>query len=304
MIVSLILAGGCFWGVEKNYDNFKGVIKAESGYVGGNYPYPNYRKVMKYKNDKGNYIESVKVTFDNEVIKPEKILKNFWELHDPTQKNRQGNDIGTNYRSAIFYTTEAQHKAAEQTKKEYQKLLTKAGYGSIQTIIQPLKTFYKAENYHQDYLAKHPNGYCPNHATGVKFPHDNSIEIKKPLIPIKGKEIIIIKSDRKCPYCDKFEADVSSKYKGSIKLSTVVKSRVIKYDIKTNAFATPTILFIKDGKEVFGHVGYMNSEEFYKALDAFKLEKPTMIFNKETEEPAGCKEYHMFPSVKDGASCK
>ena len=172
----------------------------------------------------------------------------------------------------------------------------------IVTEIKPLEKFYEAETYHQDYLAKNPNGYCPNHATGVKFEKEK--EVNKELIqPFKGKEIIVIKAQGYCPYCEKFEEDVSSKYKGTIPLRTVLENQLKGFDIKTKLDATPTILFIEDGKEVFSNRGYLNEKEFYEQLGAFKLGKDTesynVAFNKSTDSRF-CKQYDIFKDTPDG----
>ncbi len=207
---TIVFAAGCFWGVEKHFENLPGVIDAQSGYAGGNYPDPTYHKVLSYRYDTPqgvvNYAESVKVTYDDARISTEDLIKSFWELHDPTQKDRQGNDRGNNYRSAIFYTTPEQKAIALRTKAEYQKLLSKAGYGRIVTEIRPLKTFYPAEAFHQDYLKKNPNGYCPNHATGVKFPQKTKTmpQNTQALTPLGGKEILVIDAEN-CPYCEEKE---------------------------------------------------------------------------------------------------
>ncbi|MEA3523175.1 MAG: peptide-methionine (S)-S-oxide reductase MsrA [Campylobacterota bacterium] len=173
-IETIYFAAGCFWGVEKHFENLDGVIDVNSGYMGGNYANPSYEDILKYRklpsNSKIiNHTEAVKVSFDNSKISANMLIKSFWQLHDPTQLNRQGNDRGNNYRSALFWTNENQKNIAIQTKAEYQLLLNKKGYGKIVTEIAPLVTFYKAEEYHQDYLKNNPNGYCPNHSTGVKF---------------------------------------------------------------------------------------------------------------------------------------
>lgn len=302
----IVFGAGCFWGVEKYFDHFDGVIKAESGYAGGSYENPTYDKVLKYrhlpKSSKiRNYTEAVKITYDRTKVSPKTLIKSFWELHDPTQLNGQGNDIGNNYRSAIYFTTSMQEKIAQETKNEYQKLLSQNDYGKIVTEIKPLKKFYLAEDYHQNYLAKNPFGYCPNHATGVKFKNEKiKVESVKPL---GAKEIIIIKSEHFCPYCEKFEADVSSTYKGSIPLRTVYASALEGYDIKTKIYATPTILFIEDAKEVIGHVGYINKESFYKTLGAFKLGKSSQAYNvafHEGTDAPGCKQYKIFQDTPDG----
>ena len=306
MIVSIVFAAGCFWGVEKFYDNFDGVIKAESGYAGGTYKNPDYKEVLKYRKTKNdgkfvNHTEAVKVTFDNEKVDAKSLIKAFWELHDPTQLNRQGNDVGNNYRSAIFYTNEYQDKIAHSTEKKYQNLLTQSGYGKIVTEIKPLKEFYNAQAYHQDYLAKNPFGYCPNHSTGVKFKKE---DIKKEVVtPLGGKEILVIKSEGYCPYCEKFEEDVSSVYKGTLPMRTVLASSLKNFNIKTKIYATPTILFIENGKEIIGHVGYMDIKKFYKTLGAFKLGKDSkaydVAFHEGTDSP-GCKQYKIFKDTPDG----
>ena len=306
MIVSIVFAAGCFWGVEKHFDHFEGVVKAESGYAGGNYANPTYEDVLKYRKLKStdvtkNYAEAVKVTFDNEKVQAKTLIKSFWELHDPTQINRQGNDVGNNYRSAIFYTNTIQESAAKSTKKKYQNLLIQNGYGKIVTEIKPLKNFYPAESYHQDYLEKNPYGYCPNHSTGVKFTKEQS---KKELVtPLGGKEIVVIKSENYCPYCEKFEADVSGAYKGTVPMRTLLASSLKGFDIKTKIYATPTILFIEDGKEVIAHVGYMDSAKFYKTLGAFKLGKDSKAYNvafHEGTDAPGCKQYKIFKDTPDG----
>ena len=301
---TIVFAAGCFWGVEKHYDNTEGVISAKSGYAGGNYDNPTYKQVLKYRYNlpKGiiNYTESVKVVFDNEKVSAKDLIKDFWELHDPTAKNRQGNDIGNNYRTAVFYTTDKQRKIIEQTKETYQKLLTNSGYGKITTQIDKLDKFYDAEKYHQDYLKRNPNGYCPNHATGVKFEKEDT---KKTYVtPMGGKEIIVIKA-LFCPYCERFEKDVTSLYKGSVPLRTVFIEELKGFDIKSKVVGTPTIFFIEDGKEVNAFTGYMDKKQFYKALGIFKLGKKSESFNiafNQGTEGRFCKKYDIFKNTPDG----
>jgi peptide-methionine (S)-S-oxide reductase len=157
---------GCFWGEEKLFWEQPGVVVTAVGYEGGFTPNPTYEEVCTGKT---GHTETVRVVFDPQRISYEQLLKLFWEAHDPTQGMRQGNDVGTQYRSAIFTHTDAQQAAAEASREMYQRELAKAGYGQIQTEIRPADTFYFAEDYHQQYLAKVPNGYCPVHATGVKL---------------------------------------------------------------------------------------------------------------------------------------
>ncbi len=158
---------GCFWGAEKLFWQTPGVISTSSGYAGGHTPNPTYEEVCTGKT---GHAEAVQVVFDPSRISYEELLKLFWENHDPTQGMRQGNDRGTQYRSAIFTHTDAQRAAAEASREMYQRELAAAGFGDITTEIDDAPTYYFAEDYHQQYLAKVPNGYCPDHSTGVACP--------------------------------------------------------------------------------------------------------------------------------------
>jgi peptide-methionine (S)-S-oxide reductase len=160
-------AMGCFWGAEKLFWQTPGVISTSSGYAGGHTPNPTYEEVCTGKT---GHAEAVQVVFDPSRISYEELLKLFWENHDPTQGMRQGNDRGTQYRSAIFTHTDVQRTAAEASREMYQQELRKAGFGEITTEIGDAPTYYFAEDYHQQYLAKVPNGYCPDHSTGVACP--------------------------------------------------------------------------------------------------------------------------------------
>ncbi len=160
---------GCFWGDEKLFWETPGVIVTAVGYGGGYTPNPTYREVCSGKT---GHAEIVRVVFDPKVITYEQLLAKFWEHHDPTQGMRQGNDAGTQYRSAIYTSDDTQRQIAEASRDAYQPRLSAAGYGTITTDIVPLGDFFFAEDYHQQYLAKNPGGYCPNHATGVKLPDD------------------------------------------------------------------------------------------------------------------------------------
>jgi peptide-methionine (S)-S-oxide reductase len=157
---------GCFWGEEKLFWQQPGVIVTAVGYQGGFTPNPTYEEVCTGRT---GHAEAVRVVYDPKVISYEQLLKLFWEAHDPTQGMRQGNDRGTQYRSAIFTHSDAQRAAAEASRDMFQAELTKAGYGQITTEIADAPEFYFAEDYHQQYLVKVPNGYCPKHATGVTY---------------------------------------------------------------------------------------------------------------------------------------
>ncbi|MGD0959071.1 MAG: peptide-methionine (S)-S-oxide reductase MsrA [Methylomonas sp.] len=160
-----IFGMGCFWGVERKYWLLPGVFSSAAGYAGGFTPNPSYKEVCSGQTA---HAEVVLVVFNPEQISYQDLLTVFWEAHDPTQGLRQGNDIGSQYRSVIFTFNQAQQAAAEQSKQAYQQLLTKAGFGQITTEIRESRTFYHAEDEHQQYLAKNPSGYCGLQGLGIK----------------------------------------------------------------------------------------------------------------------------------------
>ena len=160
---------GCFWGAEKAFWQLPGVVTTAVGYAGGSTPNPTYQEACTGKT---GHAEVVLVAYDPARITYEQLLKTFWEQHDPTQGMRQGNDMGTQYRSIIVTADDEQQRTAEATRDAYQAKLSGAGYGEITTEIAPAGSFYYAEDYHQQYLDKNPRGYCPNHSTGVKLPDD------------------------------------------------------------------------------------------------------------------------------------
>lgn len=174
----IVLGMGCFWGAEKRMSAIPGVMDVVSGYAGGSFANPTYRDVLRAKYDGRvrNHAEVVKVVFDPAVTSAERVLIGFWQNHDPTQGDRQGNDFGNNYRSAVYYLGESQREAALHTRDRYQPALTAAGHGPITTEITALDAFYPAEDYHQDYLVKNPKGYCGLGGTGVVYPHEDRAE--------------------------------------------------------------------------------------------------------------------------------
>lgn len=161
------LALGCFWGAEKLYWSTPGVVNTAAGYLGGFTPHPTYEEVCSGKT---GHAETVKVVFDPAKVSYAELLKTFFEDHDPTQGMRQGNDVGTQYRSAIFTTGDEQAVIAARVRDEFQKAFSDQGYGQITTEIEPALDFYYAEAYHQQYLDKNPGGYCPAHGTGIACP--------------------------------------------------------------------------------------------------------------------------------------
>ena len=158
---------GCFWGAERKFWELPGVYTTAVGYAGGYTPNPTYEEVCSGRT---GHTEAVLVVFDPAVLPLESVLRLFWENHDPTQGMRQGNDMGTQYRSAVYWANEAQRAAAESSREMYQAELAREGYGAITTEIAEAGPFYYAESYHQQYLAKNPNGYCGLGGTGVSCP--------------------------------------------------------------------------------------------------------------------------------------
>jgi peptide-methionine (S)-S-oxide reductase len=166
-IQTAVFALGCFWGAERKFWQLPGVHTTAVGYAGGLTPNPTYREVCSGRT---GHAEVVLVAFDPAKVRYEDLLRTFWESHDPTQGMRQGNDVGTQYRSAIYWKGEEQRVAAEGSREAYQRALTEAGHQAITTEVREAPEFYYAEDYHQQYLAKNPDGYCGLGGTGVSCP--------------------------------------------------------------------------------------------------------------------------------------
>ncbi|GAC1374588.1 MAG: peptide-methionine (S)-S-oxide reductase MsrA [Acidimicrobiales bacterium] len=162
-----IFAMGCFWGAERKFWETPGVYTTAAGYSGGFTPNPTYEETCTGRT---GHAESVLVVFDPKVVTYDQLLKVFWESHDPTQGMRQGNDVGTVYRSAAYYADEAQREALDRSQKAFQEVLSAGRYGTITTEVAPAGVFYYAEPYHQQYLAKNPGGYCGLGGTGMSCP--------------------------------------------------------------------------------------------------------------------------------------
>ena len=163
---------GCFWGAERKFWQAPGVYSTAVGYAGGLTPNPTYEEVCSGGT---GHAEVVRVAFDPKLVSYDDLLRLFWESHDPTQGMRQGNDVGTQYRSAIYTTSAAQLAAAERSRLAFQAELALAGYGAITTEIRPAAQFYYAEEYHQQYLAKNPNGYCGIGGCGIPYKSQSSV---------------------------------------------------------------------------------------------------------------------------------
>ena len=300
----MILGSGCFWGAEKGYESLPGVISAISGYADGKGVSPTYKEITKLKNkfNTKNHAEVVEVTYNKNIISARDLLIHYFESHDPTQVNRQGNDIGTQYRSIILYSNIEQRLTIEGIILDYQKLLSDAGYGKIATQIKPIKKFYKAENYHQDYIEKNPNGYCPDHSTGIKFSRTSEPATYNNSELSKGKYIVIIDAKDYCPYCEKFKTQVVKNYSGDIPIVFRFADQLNGLEIDSPTWATPTILFLQEGKEFFGHQGYMTPKDFYRALGYFKLgnSEAYKVAFEEGTDPRYCQEYELFKNTPEG----
>ena len=167
MTTTFVLAGGCYWCLDAAYRALQGIVDVHSCFTGGHTPYPSYEQVCTGST---GHAEAVAVTFDESVLPVEVVLDAYFTMHDPTQLNRQGNDIGTQYRSGIYVHNDAQASAAAASLQAYQQALSDKGYGAVTTEIAETPEFYFAEDYHQQYLAKNPNGYCGIGGTGVTCP--------------------------------------------------------------------------------------------------------------------------------------
>lgn len=300
----IVLGLGCFWGAEKRFEAMPGVINVVSGYADGRGFDPTYRNITQAQQrfNPDNYAEVIEVSFNPMLISAQDLIIAFYEMHNPTQGNGQGNDIGTQYRSTILYTHPEQAQAAAQLTPLYQQALNENGYGTITTLIKPLDTFYPAEAYHQDYIANNPNGYCPDHSTGVKF--DGSV---KQIASVdnsalsQGQHIVVIDAPD-CPYCEKFKENVANAYAGSIPMHFRGAQQLQGLTVTSPTWATPTLLFMQDGIEVHGVQGYVAPKKFYKLLGAFKLgdsEAFNVAFNKGTDSQF-CKQYEQFKNVGAG----
>jgi len=165
-VETAVFAMGCFWGAEKEFWETPGVYSTAAGYAGGHTPNPTYEEVCSAMT---GHTEAVLVAYDPNQVTYETLLTIFWEQHDPTQGMRQGNDRGTQYRSAIYTVTDQQLDVAKRSRDHFQERLTEARMGTITTESHPLEQFFYSEDYHQQYLAKTPGGYCPDHSCGVKY---------------------------------------------------------------------------------------------------------------------------------------
>lgn len=296
---SIVFGMGCFWGAEKRMAAIPGVLDVESGYANGDAAKVGYeyvleleRQIKRGRSSERNHAEVVKVSFDPKRVDLATILAAFWENHDPTQVDGQGNDIGTNYRSAIYYTDEAQKQLAEQTRASYQQALTRAGFGPIATEIAPLRHYNSAEEFHQDYLVKNPNGYCGLGGTGVKFAREGAADAAhKPLDPAslsRQRQLIVFEAEN-CPYCAKFKAEVLAKWQADVPVaSTLSPQPPAGWTLEKSLFATPTMVLFEDGREVARYTGYNGEAQKFWQWLGFHLLTPDqqrIAFAQGTERP-------------------
>lgn len=297
---TIVLGMGCFWGAEKRMSELPGVIDVESGYANGEIE-GRYEAILAHERalrfgmtKKRNHAEVVKVTFDPAKVSLETVLARFWENHDPTQGDRQGNDIGSNYRSAIYTTNETQLAIAKKTRDVYQAALQAAGRGTITTEIAPLKTYFRAEEYHQDYLKKNPHGYCGLGGTGVKYPGSLAGKATAPvklLDPqaLNFKRQLIVFEAADCPYCKQFKADILDHWQSEVPVTRTLSAQPpAGWTLEKALFATPTIVLFENGKEVSRYTGWNGDKpRFWKWL-GFHLLTPAqqkIAFEQGTEYP-------------------
>ncbi len=296
---TIVLGMGCFWGAEKRLSELNGVIDVESGYANGDNPNAGYqdiltleKRIQSGRSQARNHAEVIKVSYQPSVISLEKVLIQFWENHNPTQGDRQGNDIGSNYRSAIYYQTDAEKEIAEQTKAIYQVALTKAGYPAITTEIAPLETYITAETYHQDYLKKNPNGYCGLGGTGVAYPNGQS-QIK-PHAQLdmdtlnRDRQLIVFEAEA-CAYCEKFKQEILNHWQSDVAITTTLSPKPPEgWSLEKPLFATPTIVLFEQGREVSRYTGYNGDKtRFWQWLGQRLLtpEQRRIAFEEGTERP-------------------
>jgi len=293
---SIVLGMGCFWGAQKRMGALPGVIDTQVGYAGGDLPNPTYEGILgAERGGTGgrNHAEVVKVTFDPAQTSVEQILIGFWENHDPTQGNRQGNDIGSNYRSAIYYTNERQHTMAEHTRMAYQQALSAAGHGPISTEIAPLRAFYPAEAYHQDYLRKHPQGYCGLGGTKVPFPgHRPAAPVAS--TPLDGaalaadRQLVMFEAED-CPFCKQFEQEVLDHWQTDVPIARTRSTQPpTGWTLAKSVWASPTLVLFQQGRETARYTGYDGDQSrFWTWLGQQLLspEQRRIAYAADTEPP-------------------
>jgi peptide methionine sulfoxide reductase msrA/msrB len=298
---SIVLGMGCFWGAEKRMAALAGVVDVEAGYAGGDAPQTGYQDVLalEQRRQSGaaalrNHAEVIRVSFDPARITLQQVLQAFWQNHNPTQGDRQGNDRGSNYRSAIYTSTAAQLATALATRDQYQTALTAAGLGAITTEIAPLRNYNRAEETHQDYLQKHPNGYCGLGGTGVVFPHTAAPSAAAAPAPLAvetldfARQLLVFEAEE-CGFCQQFRAEILAGWTAATPIrATFAAQPPSGWTLTQPLFATPTIVLFEKGKEVSRFTGYSgDAARFWQWLGGQVLtpEQRKIAFEQGTERP-------------------
>lgn len=296
---------GCFWGAEKRLRVVPGVAAVEVGYAGGDTPSVGYEDVLREErrirmgaSHARNHAEVVRVRYDPKQLDLMTLLAVFWESHDPTQVGGQGNDIGSNYRSAIYITTPQQATLAQQSLALYQQNLTAAGFGKITTEILPLRHYNRAEELHQDYLIKNPDGYCGLGGTGVKYGlvTANHAAAALDAAALQEDAQLVVYEAEDCPYCEKFEADVLAHWQADVPfVRTQSQQAPNGWVLAGPLLATPTIVLFKKQKEVARFTGYPgDAQKFWQWLGFHMLsaEQQRIAFDSGTELPGTGEHLH------------
>jgi peptide methionine sulfoxide reductase msrA/msrB len=299
---TIILGMGCFWGAEKRISTLPGVVDVESGYANGDIE-ASYQNILAHESrrrlgltSKLNHTEVVRVTFDTRRTSLESVLIGFWENHDPTQGDRQGNDIGSNYRSAIYTHSAAQHAIAIKTRNIYQQALNQSGYANITTEIAPLENYTPAEEYHQDYLVKNPNGYCGLGGTGVGYPgaassreEESEMSARLDAQSLDQSRQLIVFEAKDCAYCKRFKSEVLDKWQADVAVTHTLNPQPPEgWSLEKALFATPTIVLFKEGREVSRYTGYNGDQVRFWQWLGYQLltpEQQQIAFEQGTERP-------------------
>lgn len=296
---SIVLGMGCFWGAEKRMAELPGVIDVESGYANGEIA-GSYAAVIAQehslragRSSKRNHAEVVKVTFNRSVTSLEAVLAKFWESHDPTQGDRQGNDFGSNYRSAIYTQSEEQSELAGRMRVIYQAALERAGRGTITTEIEPLAVYYRAEEDHQDYLEKNPRGYCGVGGTGVPYPRAATDPSSAPTpIRLEGKGLardrqLVMFEAEGCGSCIQFKAEILDHWQSPVPIVRSLHAEApAGWILEKPVVVTPTLVLFEQGREASRYTGYNGDRErFWKWLGLHLLNptERTIAFEGDTE---------------------
>lgn len=299
---SIVFGMGCFWGAERRMGELAGVVNVESGYANGDIE-ASYEAILQHERalQRGqnanlrNHAEVVKVFFDPNQVSLEQVLIQFWENHNPTQGDRQGNDVGSNYRSAIYFANDQQRQLAEATRNEYQKALSQAGLGQITTEIAPLQNYSSAEDYHQDYLQKNPNGYCGLGGTNVPYPSaEGQTKPQASVAPLSSDDLnqaqqLIVFEAKDCAFCDLFKTEILQNWQADVAVTTSLSPEAPKgWELSKPLFATPTIVLFKNGQEVSRYTGYNGDQQRFWQWLGFELltpEQQRIAFEQGTERP-------------------